>query len=74
MVNSGVVNRVLSMSNEITPFAIVDGKGSVMLRPDRRSFESDVEYLRAIGDFRNRCDHMRNLAFDESFRAALRRR
>lgn len=52
---------------------VTDDRGVPYVAPERADFASDVDYLRAFHAFKDRMTNDANKAFDEAFRAALKR-
>ena len=48
-----------------------DDKGRPIPKPLREEFSSDLDFIRAYHDWKNRVTHVANEAFDQAFRAAL---
>lgn len=49
-----------------------DEKGVPIPKPERDEYESDVEYVRAFHEWKQRIANMSSEAFDEAFRKAMK--
>lgn len=51
---------------------LVDSRGHVIVKPSRKDFASDVDYLHAFHAYKDAITREANSGFDEAFRKAMR--